>query len=159
MSLVDYASSSDDEESPEAKVAEGPQAPKPEPSPPPVAILPTTQMHGSSSNRLPPPLLPGKLPDASLLLNSPSSSSSVGGADHRSWVGVDNLSLKRDSAGQPNSSRRSKLPKGNSLLHTKNTPDTSSGVLVPPQLRGRSNVVTEDVGKLFVKRPASSPSQ
>ncbi|KAL6326144.1 hypothetical protein AAG906_001019 [Vitis piasezkii] len=33
------------------------------------------------------------------------------------------------------------------------------GLLVPPQLKGKSNVVTEDLSKLFVKKPVGSSSQ
>ncbi|CAN0917228.1 hypothetical protein LINGRAHAP2_LOCUS30163 [Linum grandiflorum] len=169
MSLVDYASSSDDddddlpeklatEQAPEPQV-QGPQ-PNPSPLPPPSS----KQMHGLSSNQLqgsaPPPSTYEKLPDASLLLNS-TSISAVRGSDHASWVrpvGTETTSRKRDSTGLPSSSTHSKLPKG-SLLHGTNVPDTASGVLVPPQLRGRSNVVTEDIGKLFVKGPAASLSR
>ncbi|CAN1132496.1 hypothetical protein LINPERHAP2_LOCUS7063 [Linum perenne] len=172
MSLVDYASSSDDDDDlPEDVAAEqirllsqaAPepqvQGPQPNPSPPP-----SKQMHGFSSNRLqesdPPPSTYEKLPDASLLLNSPSISV-VRGSDHMSWVRPvvgETTSRKRDSTGLPSSSTHSKLPKGN-LLHGKNVPDTASGMLVPPQLRGRSNVVTEDIGRLFVKGPAASSSR
>ncbi|KAK4253774.1 hypothetical protein QN277_010408 [Acacia crassicarpa] len=168
MSLVDYASSSDDEA---PDFVEEPQLPQDnlraqpsasEPPPPP-----TQTKSGSSSDQepkkildLPPPSLE-KLPDASLLLNSPAVSSNLMNAsDHSTRVAAalaENALRKRDSNGLAPSTLRSKVPRGN-LPPSRNVPDTSSGVLVPPQLKGRSNIVTEDMGKLFVKpnKPSSA---
>ncbi|XP_058107271.1 uncharacterized protein LOC131250895 [Magnolia sinica] len=96
-----------------------------------------------------------KLPDASLLLDSPSlPSHQVSSSDHYSRVAAamaESASRKRESNGSMSSHPRSKHPRGN-LPHSRNVPDTVGGRLVPPQLRGRSNVVTEDIGKLFVSR-------
>lgn len=85
-----------------------------------------------------------KLPDASELLNSSefSSSNALGGiTDHSSLVAAaiaQSASRKRDStATLPSSLPRSKVPKG-TLPHSKNVPETVSGLLAPPQLRGRS---------------------
>uniref|UniRef100_A0A803MJF8 Uncharacterized protein n=2 Tax=Chenopodium quinoa TaxID=63459 RepID=A0A803MJF8_CHEQI len=105
----------------------------------------------SSKDVSPSPI--GNLPDASLLLSSPISSQQTG-SDHFSRVAAamaENASRKREANGPSSSNIRGKIPRGN-LPHTKDIPDTSSGVLMPPQLRGRSNVVTEDINKLFVRR-------
>ncbi|CAN6703268.1 unnamed protein product [Malus baccata var. baccata] len=101
-----------------------------------------------------------QLPDASLLLNSPVfSSNMVSGSDHSSRVAAamaESSSRKRELNAFGSSVPRSKVPRG-SLLHSKSVPDTVGGLLVPPQLSGRSNIVTEDVGKLFVKKQADHP--
>lgn len=78
------------------------------------------------------------------------------GGDHSSRVAAaiaESASRKRESNEFVSSVPRSKVPRGN-LPHSKNVPDTIGGMLVPPQLSGRSNIVTEDVGKLFVKKQA-----
>lgn len=75
-------------------------------------------------------------------------------SDHFSRVAVaqaENASRKRDSNGMASSSIRSKVPRGN-LPHSRNVPETGGGMLVPPQISGRKNVVTEDISKLFVKK-------
>ncbi|XP_021750975.1 uncharacterized protein LOC110716627 isoform X2 [Chenopodium quinoa] len=107
--------------------------------------------HQPSKDVSPSPI--GNLPDASLLLSSPISSQQTG-SDHSSRVAAamaENASRKREANGSTSSNIRGKIPRGN-LPHTKDIPDTSSGLLMPPQLRGRSNVVTEDINKLFVRR-------
>ncbi|KAJ9189340.1 hypothetical protein P3X46_000648 [Hevea brasiliensis] len=169
MSLVDYASSSDDDVSEDKEREEESEAtakPQNEPqvrnsSP---TIPPTNQRSSKSFSS--PHLSPScieTLPDASLLLNSPSVSllTATGtGTDHASRVAAamaESASRKRDSHGLPSSLPRSKVPKG-TLPHTKMVPDTVGGILVPPQLSGRSNIVTEDIGKLFVKRQAEPSS-
>ncbi|KAJ4849531.1 hypothetical protein Tsubulata_029147 [Turnera subulata] len=182
MSLVDYASSSDDEgDVPEEKAKEepgpagavsGPQLqPRNQLAPyhPPIpendlsfGSLLNRGPQSSASSQLPAPSPPlEKLPDASFLLNSPSLSLSSIGTDHASRVSAamaENASRKRDVSGLASSSlSRSKVLKG-TLPHTKRVPDTVGGVLVPPQLKGRSNVVTEDIGKLFVKRHSDTSS-
>lgn len=85
-----------------------------------------------------------ELPDASLLLNSPTLSSNLMNAsDHSSRVAAaqaENASRKRDSNGLASSTLRSKVPRGN-LPSSRNIPDTSDGMLVPPQLRGRLVVI------------------
>ncbi|KAG4109866.1 hypothetical protein ERO13_D13G013700v2 [Gossypium hirsutum] len=96
-----------------------------------------------------------------MLLNSPTVPLTSGN-DHASVVAAamaDNLSRKRDSKGMMGSGSssstpplpRAKLPRA-TLRHSKSVPDTGGGSLVPPQLRGRSNVVTEDISKLFINR-------
>ncbi|BBG96456.1 glutathione S-transferase THETA 3 [Prunus dulcis] len=127
MSLVDYASSDDDvsEEIRENKENEPAQVPQDDPQPPTrphtQSVVSSYQQPESTAHSSAPSI--EKLPDASMLLNSPVFSSNI------------------------------KVPKGN-LPHSKNVPDTIGGMLVPPQLSGRSNIVTEDVGKLFVKKQA-----
>ncbi|MFQ6657221.1 hypothetical protein Gotur_026995, partial [Gossypium turneri] len=145
MSLVDYASSSDDdvsdsEHEPPQQRHEPPPAPPPRRPPSP----PKTLESGSSAVQKPETL--EKLPDASMLLNSPTVPLTSGN-DHASVVAAamaDNLSRKRDSkgmmgSGSSNSTQplpRAKLPRA-TLPHSKSVPDTGGGSLVPPQLRGR----------------------
>lgn len=80
-----------------------------------------------------------ELPDASLLLNSPTSSSLFNGSDHSSRVAAAmaaNASRKRETNVLGSSLPRSKVPRS-SLPHSKNVPDTVGRLLVPPQLTGR----------------------
>lgn len=82
-----------------------------------------------------------KLPDASLLLNSPMMSPQLAHAtNHSSRVAVamaESESRKRDLNGKSSSSyTRSKVPRG-SLPHSKSIPETVGGHLLPPQLAGR----------------------
>ncbi|VFR02309.1 unnamed protein product [Cuscuta campestris] len=177
MSLVDYESSDSDEEETElqeepsqeqnqkkqvksvalqTKVAPSQDPPAPqlqkkgeEPS---SKKQPLESSHPSQSSEL-------KLPDASFLLNSPSLPSHLEhSSDHsfRVATAMAENARKRDLNGPVSSSYpRSKVPRG-SLPHTKNFPDTGSGLLLPPQLSGRSNVVTEDINKLFVRKQDNS---
>ncbi|KAF8022246.1 hypothetical protein BT93_G2400 [Corymbia citriodora subsp. variegata] len=179
MSLVDYDASSDEDVSDiednedEGGGAKGrakdPGAPKPqlaqsEPPPPPFP-----QNRGSSyasdhqletTAGLPVPPIE-KLPDASLLLDAPAGlASPLGGGDHASRVAAaraESALRKRESHALSSSVPRSKVPRG-TLPHLKSVPDTVGGLLVPPQLSGRSNVVTEDISKLFVKGHAEKSS-
>jgi hypothetical protein len=167
MSLVDYASSSDDdvsevaaEEEEEEHQDEPEQLPNHNPPP-------QNQISGSSSNQQPESAAHSagafieRLPDASLLLNSPAMLSDLMNSNsHTSRVAAamaENASRKRDSNGLASSLPRNKVPRG-TLPHSRNVPDTVGGVLVPPQLSGRSNVVTEDIGKLFVRKHAEPSS-
>ncbi|XP_021295329.1 uncharacterized protein LOC110424937 [Herrania umbratica] len=161
MSLVDYASSSDDDVSDSER--EPPQQ-RHEPPPPPLPRTPSppkTQASGSSVDQKPETF--ERLPDASMLLNSPTVSL-LSGNDHASVVAAamaESASRKRDSKGMMGlgssggaaAAPRAKLPRA-TLPHSKSVPDTGGGLLVPPQLKGRSNVVTEDISKLFVSRQA-----
>ncbi|KAK7857536.1 uncharacterized protein LOC112009049 [Quercus suber] len=168
MSLVDYASSSDDdvsaeeEQQQEEHEEEDEDEPQQLPNP-----NPHNQISGSSSNQQPESTAHSsepsieRLPDASFLLNSPASLSNLmSSSDHSSRVAAamaENASRKRDSNGLASSLPRNKVPRG-TLPHSRNVPDTVGGVLVPPQLSGRSNVVTEDIGKLFVRKHAEPSS-
>nr|CAD1833406.1 unnamed protein product [Ananas comosus var. bracteatus] len=100
-----------------------------------------------------------ELPDASLLLASPSAPThQTIGSYHSSRVAAamsDSASKKRESNGSAFQHPPSKQPRGQ-LRHLRNVPDTMGDALIPPQLRGRSNVVTEDVSKLFVSRRRES---
>ncbi|KAK4372066.1 hypothetical protein RND71_007450 [Anisodus tanguticus] len=62
---------------------------------------------------------------------------------------AENASWKRDVSVSVFTYPRRKIPKG-TLPHMKNVPETGGGLLLPPQLTGRSNVVTEDITKLFL---------
>ncbi|XP_010547317.1 PREDICTED: uncharacterized protein LOC104819111 [Tarenaya hassleriana] len=158
MSLVDYdVSSSDDDDDRKEK----PPCPQTEASPAPYVARTVLKPKSSpakqeDSSGLPPPMIE-KLPDASLLLNSPTIPL-VSGNDHASRVAAaraESALRKRDRNGHPSSLPRSKLPKGK-LAHSKNIPETVGSLLLPPQLKGRSNVATEDIGKLFVKKQPDS---
>lgn len=125
---------------------------------PPLDPLPNQHLVMLSSHRgvssLPPSQIE-KLPDASLLLSSSSfSPCQTAVADHASRVAVAiaaRESQKRELTGTALAYPRRKLPRG-SLLHSRNVPDTVGSQLIPPQLHGRSNVVTEDMSKLFVRK-------
>ncbi|KAJ4911988.1 Uncharacterized protein Rs2_06609 [Raphanus sativus] len=149
MSLVDYDdSSSDDDVLPAAAVHKEalPQPPQQKPSP--------SKSRRSLNEKVESEVLP-QLPDALLLLESPTLTHvSGGGGDHASVVAA--AMRKRDLNGNSSSlPRRPKVPRG-ALPHSKNTPDTMGNLLVPPQLKGRSNVATEDMSKLFVKKRQES---
>ncbi|XP_043724255.1 uncharacterized protein LOC122671213 [Telopea speciosissima] len=169
MSLVDYASSSEEDES-EVREEEEEQGGggggreakeleerKEEPSSSMVNFH--NQRSIATSHQLPDsathlPALFEKLPDASLLLSSPPlSSHQMSSTDHYSRVAAamaESASRKREVNGSASSYPRNKLPRGN-LPHSRNVPDTVGGLLIPPQLSGRSNVVTEDISKLFAQ--------
>eukprot|EP00262_Sarcandra_glabra_P022168 TRINITY_DN9703_c0_g1_i1.p1 TRINITY_DN9703_c0_g1~~TRINITY_DN9703_c0_g1_i1.p1 ORF type:complete len:165 (+),score=29.78 TRINITY_DN9703_c0_g1_i1:50-544(+) len=160
MSLVDYASSSEDdrEEDIEEQKEDDPKEPDPlSPSNiPNRSLMASLQQPPDRSSHISTPHIE-TLPDASLLLNSPAfSAPQLSGGDHSSRVAAamaESASRKRESNGSVSSYPQSKHPRGN-LQHSRNVPDTGGGLLVPPQLNGRSNVVTEDIGKLFVRRPS-----
>lgn len=169
MSLVDYASS-DDEDTKIGDIEHENDQPsndvvQPFPPPPPQPSTTSVSLNESSMDEKPTTASPipapttEKLPDAALLLNSPILPySTSGSADHSSRVAAAvavNASRKREGNGSTTSSVRGKVPRG-SVPHSKNIPDTSAGQLVPPQLRGRSNVVTEDISRLFVKKQGQS---
>ncbi|KAI5681628.1 hypothetical protein M9H77_02856 [Catharanthus roseus] len=166
MSLVDYASSSDEEEA-EPKSQELQPQQRNAVTVEEAETLDSSRLQNSNSNQrfsstvnrkgdgisqqAEPPAF--KLPDASLLLSSSAVPSHLAHAsDHSSRVAAamsESESRKRDLNGTSSSSHpRSKVPRGN-LRHTKSIPDTGGGNLIPPQLTGRSNIVTEDLSKLF----------
>lgn len=167
MSLVDYALSDDEDDVvPEKLVEEHEKAYRDPPQPSTHSQkLSESKENPESSNSIAQPSLE-KLPDASELFNSTdfSSNNALSGStiDHSSIVATavaQSASRKRDSIGSlPSSLPRSKVPKG-TLPHSKNVPDTGGGLLVPPQLSGRSNTVTEDITKLFVKKQAERASK
>ncbi|KAB1224934.1 hypothetical protein CJ030_MR1G014010 [Morella rubra] len=147
MSLVDYGSSSEDDvsEAEEEREEETEQAPNPQPPVPTqnqVSGTPSSQPAETTAVHSSEPSFE-RLPDASLLLNSPATSSDLmSSTDHFSRVAAamaENVSRKRDSNGSALASSlpRSKVPRG-TLPPSRNVPDTGGGMLVPPQLSGRS---------------------
>ncbi|XP_010419926.1 PREDICTED: uncharacterized protein LOC104705598 [Camelina sativa] len=155
MSLVDYDDSSSDED----VLAAEEKQPLPQPQQKPSPIPPSRQRCQQEESV-------EKLPDALFLLESPTLAQVTGG-DHASVVAAamaESALRKRDLNGNASSlPRRPKVPRGN-LPHSKNIPETMGNVLVPPQLKGRSNVATEDMSRLFVKKrqdssKARSPNQ
>ncbi|KAL8098299.1 uncharacterized protein LOC141682442 [Apium graveolens] len=150
MSLVDYASSSDEENEDKQQP---PTHHNPTRPPPTQKIGLSVNQQAETSSGQAGSSLP-KLPGASFVLNSPLTLPGIMRSDHSSRVEAaraENAARKRES-NLASTDRLSKVPKGN-LIHSRNRPDTSSGLLHPPQLGGRSNVVTEDISKLFVKKP------
>ncbi|KAI7751260.1 hypothetical protein M8C21_003753, partial [Ambrosia artemisiifolia] len=149
-SLVDYASSSDEEDEPIGK--QEPQN---------TVNLVTPQQKPPTEKPIRTNDVPSKLPDASMLLDSPLLPSGVGGTyDHTSVVAAamaQNASRKRDLKESTASNPQGKIPRGN-LPRPKNVQKTAGGLLCPPQLSGRSNVVTEDINKLFTRRNGSEPT-
>ncbi|XP_060217444.1 uncharacterized protein LOC132644827 [Lycium barbarum] len=167
MSLVDYASSDEEQEELHQQPQQLSKAEKPafiDPLPTRNVPEPQNQRSSSSLNKEALHLSSSsesselKLPDASLLLNSPSMLGHLGhSTDHSSRVAAamaENASRKRDVNVSASTYPRSKIPKG-TLPHMKNVPETGGGLLLPPQLTGRSNVVTEDITKLFVRKASS----
>jgi hypothetical protein len=155
MSLVDYASSSDDdieENQPEQEEQHG-QGSSSRPS----NQSQTSSEHGQQSEAGENSSIESmiELPDASELLKSLAAPANQTGSDHSSRVATAmaaSASRKRpETNGFASLPPHRKLPRGN-LPPSRIPPDTSGGLLIPPQLRGRSNVVTEDIEKLFVRR-------
>ncbi|ONM34708.1 hypothetical protein ZEAMMB73_Zm00001d042158 [Zea mays] len=63
---------------------------------------------------------------------------------------ADNASRKRESNGSALHDSRNKFPRMQS--QSQGIGSAAGNALIPPQLRGRSNVVTEDMSKLFVAK-------
>uniref|UniRef100_A0A0A9CNT8 Uncharacterized protein n=1 Tax=Arundo donax TaxID=35708 RepID=A0A0A9CNT8_ARUDO len=61
-----------------------------------------------------------------------------------------NASRKRESNGSAFNDPRSKFPR--MQPQPRGSRSAAGNTLIPPQLRGRSNVVTEDMSKLFVAK-------
>ncbi|KAM3335602.1 hypothetical protein ACQJBY_029854 [Aegilops geniculata] len=156
MSLVAYDASSDEDEAgdpPAAAPADpsraaptvGPQPRPPSPSPSArAAPLPAAPPPAPRQNvSLPAPSF--DLPDIADLFDSAS-------LPNRGSAGImGSSSRKRESNGSAIQDPRSKFPRAQSA-QSRGTRNAAASTLVPPQLSGRSNVVTEDMGKLFVAR-------
>ncbi|KAL5222930.1 hypothetical protein ABZP36_027643 [Zizania latifolia] len=159
MSLVAYDASSDEEDageppaaaatSPPVSSSIGPQPRPPSPStsvgaaPQPPAPSQNISSTSSSNISLPTPSL--VLPDVADLFSSPSLPSRV------STATVDSTSRKRESNGSAFQDSHSKFPRVQSAQY-RGARIAAGNTLVPPQLSGRSNVVTEDMSKLFVAK-------
>ncbi|XP_065023332.1 uncharacterized protein LOC135649148 isoform X1 [Musa acuminata AAA Group] len=113
------------------------------------------------SNVVPPlplPSLEGLLDVSVLFATQSYQSSQTVGTDHSSRVAAalaETASRKRESDGSTFPQPSSKHSRGQ-LRRLRNVPNTKGGLLVPPQLSGRSNVVTEDIGKFFVSKLTES---
>ncbi|KAL3699917.1 hypothetical protein R1sor_017939 [Riccia sorocarpa] len=141
MSLVDYASDEADTDE-----DEGPALVQPAERPDALAGQPlSTPMDSDSREEVPRqrPIVPVQLPDVDLLLGSSNSTTASTSSPLRKREPTPNGSAHQ----QPSR----KVPRGN-LRPSRNPPDTVGGLLVPPQLRGRSNVATEDLDKIFTRR-------
>lgn len=112
--------------------------------------LATPESNASRAIASPGRTAPIRLPNAVELL----------GASHgfgsTSRTTTESSSKKRPELnGSANLSPPLKLPRRD-LPSSRTSPDTAGGLLLPPQLRGRSNVVTDDIDKLFVRRRRDS---
>eukprot|EP00850_Spirogloea_muscicola_P001915 SM000007S20875 [mRNA] locus=s7:734782:735904:+ [translate_table: standard] len=142
MALVDYGPGSDSE--PDEDGAGGVAPPGPRPPPAAQRLRPTASTPAAPAAPPAPPSAPAVvLPDAATLL---------GPQEH-----VYQSQQQSRKRGEPNgrsaaAHQLSKLPRGQ-LLPPRGAPGAMQGLLLPPQLRGRSNVATEDLDKLFVRRP------
>ncbi|CAL4959509.1 unnamed protein product [Urochloa decumbens] len=157
MSLVAYDASSDEEDAGEPPAAAapspppvassiGPQprpsspstsagaAPQPTPPPPPAGYSQNVAPISASNVSLPTPSL--DLPDVADLFAPP----------------AENASRKRESNGSALYNSRSKFPRTQPQPQPQAVRNAAGNSLIPPQLRGRSNVVTEDMSKLFVAK-------
>ncbi|KAF8646962.1 hypothetical protein HU200_065475 [Digitaria exilis] len=153
MSLVAYDASSDEEDAGEPPAAAAPSPPPvdssigpqprppspsrdigaaPQPTPPPPAPNQNVAPVNSSNVSLPTPSL--DLPDVADLFAPP----------------AENASRKRESNGSAHHDSRSKFPRVQPQPQA--IRGAAGNTLIPPQLRGRSNVVTEDMSKLFVAK-------
>ncbi|TVU34708.1 hypothetical protein EJB05_16555, partial [Eragrostis curvula] len=174
MSLVAYDASSDEEDAGEPPAAVAPSPPPsassvgpqrrpsspstsgaaaPQPTPPPAPsqnVVPAS----SSNVSLPTPSL--DLPDVADLFAPPSIQSQQSRTvDHSSR---ENASRKRESNGSVFQDSKNKCQRTQS--QPRGSRSVAGNSLIPPQLRGRSNVVTEDMSKLFVaKRKDTLPSR
>ncbi|CAK9274534.1 unnamed protein product [Sphagnum jensenii] len=148
MSLVDYASDDDAGDSEPQPMVASPshsnQGDLPEPRSQSAAyVQPATT-----------PLV--RLPDATELLGGSmqegTSNNSTG--DHASRVATAMAtSRKRPQLnGGAHALHSTKFPRRN-ITPSGTTMSSTGGILVPPQIRGRSNVSTEDLDRLFVRRP------
>ncbi|KAG6382754.1 hypothetical protein SASPL_157537 [Salvia splendens] len=170
MSLVDYADSSDEDEpqnppaAAQEKIEQLPENPEERPAPDHLQSRVSTALSPPPSKQSgkvldQSPVL--KLPDAAFLLDSPVVPSQLNAPDHSSRVAAamaESAARKRDLNVSAGSYPRNKVPKG-MLPNTKSVPETVGGHLLPPQLSGRSNVVTEDISKLFVRKHADTPAE
>ncbi|KAL6613832.1 hypothetical protein ACP70R_036102 [Stipagrostis hirtigluma subsp. patula] len=165
MSLVAYDASSDEEdagEPPSAATAPaassiGPQprppspstsvGAAPQPAPPPPAPTQNVAPTSSSNVLLPTPSL--DLPDVADLF-APPSVQSLQSTRPTDYMSRENASRKRESNGSAFHDSRSKFPRTQS--QPRGARSAAGNTLIPPQLRGRSNVVTEDMSKLFVAK-------
>uniref|UniRef100_A0A0A9D515 Uncharacterized protein n=1 Tax=Arundo donax TaxID=35708 RepID=A0A0A9D515_ARUDO len=167
MSLVAYDASSDEEDAGEPPAAAAPSPPplaspigtqprppspstsagaSPRPTSPPPA--PSQYVAPTSSSNVSLPTSSLDLPDVADLFAPPSLQSLQSRAtDHSSR---ENASRKRESNGSAFNDSRGKFPRMQS--QPRGARSAAGNSLVPPQLRGRSNVVTEDMSKLFVAK-------
>ncbi|KAG6408553.1 hypothetical protein SASPL_131566 [Salvia splendens] len=170
MSLVDYADSSDEDEpqnppaAAQEKIEQLPENPEERPAPDHLQSRVSTALSpppSKQSGKVPDQSPVLKLPDAAFLLDSPVVPSQLNAPDHSSRVAAamaESAARKRDLNVSAGSYPRNKVPKG-MLPNTKSVPETVGGHLLPPQLSGRSNVVTEDISKLFVRKHADTPAE
>ncbi|KAK3166463.1 hypothetical protein QOZ80_1AG0046120 [Eleusine coracana subsp. coracana] len=164
MSLVAYDASSDEEDAGEPPAPAAPSPPPfasaigPQPRPPspstsvapqptPPAPAPSQNVVPASSSNVSLPTPSLDLPDVADLFAPPLQSLPSRATNNFSR---DNASRKRESNGSVFQDSQSKFPRTQS--QPRGARNVAGNSLVPPQLRGRSNVVTEDMSKLFVAK-------
>jgi len=159
MALVDYASDEDDDGNEHVRMEEdgAPTLRSEGPAPATsfstqLTISPSSDSRGPASTLRPPSI---RLPDAADLLGGSmhaGSSNSSGMGDASTVSSIMATSRKRPQLnGSAHALHHTKIPRGNSAP-SRTRSENTGGALVPPQLRGRSNVATEDLDKLFVNR-------
>lgn len=89
---------------------------------------------------------------ADLFSSSPSAAVEFGSMNRRN---VKESRKRTEVNGNVHLAPHQKTARGTLAVH-RHSPDTGGGVLLPPQLRGRSNIVTEDLGILFSRKPKVS---
>ncbi|NP_001314803.1 uncharacterized protein LOC103650772 [Zea mays] len=152
MSLVAYDASSDEEDAgePAAAAAPHPAPIGPQPRPPsPTAVSPAPR---PTPTLTPPPPAASQsvAPISSSDVSLPTSSLDLPDVADLFAPPADNASRKRESNGSALHDSRNKFPRMQS--QSQGIGSAAGNALIPPQLRGRSNVVTEDMSKLFVAK-------
>ncbi|TKW18770.1 hypothetical protein SEVIR_5G453700v4 [Setaria viridis] len=152
MSLVAYDASSDEEDAGEPPAAAAPSpAPVassigPQPRPP----SPSTAL-GAAPQPTPPPAPSQNIaPISSSNVSLPTPSLDLPDVADLFAPPTENASRKRESNGSALHDSRSKFPRTQPQPQVVRS--AAGNALIPPQLRGRSNVVTEDMSKLFVAK-------
>ncbi|CAO1942986.1 unnamed protein product, partial [Urochloa humidicola] len=154
MSLVAYDASSDEEDAGEPPAAAAPSTPPvaasigPQPRPP----SPSTAVGPAHQPTPPPPPGPSQnvAPISASNVSLPTPSLDLPDVADLFAPPAENASRKRESNGSALHNSCSKLPR--TQPQPQGVRNAAGNSLIPPQLRGRSNVVTEDMSKLFVAK-------
>ncbi|KAK9806369.1 hypothetical protein WJX72_011795 [[Myrmecia] bisecta] len=153
--LVDYSdSSADDSDSPAEPRVKPALTFQPEPSQQGQTAIATAEQSSATQNKAEQSLAPRTLlPDAATLLSGGLNSSVQGPASGLTGVKRPQHQMTGAAARPMQAAQRTgKSPPGRAAV-------APSGLLLPPQLRGRSNVVTEDLDRLFAQKRKLNASQ
>jgi len=154
MSLVAYDASSDEEDAGEPPAA---AAPSPAPIAPSIGPQPRPPSPSTSAGPAPQPTLPPLAPSQNVLPTSSSNASlptlSLDLPDVADLFAPPSYQSSRESASRKRESNGSAFHDSrNKFPRMQSQPRSAGNALVPPHLRGRSNVVTEDISKLFAAK-------